>query len=128
MRQRWTGGGGVAPTGGRGWAACLGVKQGRARTPTCGPRQQYRVAALNLIRNQFKRIQIQFKLLQTLTDPKRTFPNSKFLKQNMVVDVLKKGTIFSIGTPPDSECISNENSENFLSLEFNRISFVSIII
>jgi hypothetical protein len=51
-------GGGVAPTGGRGWAACLGVKQGWARTPTCGPRQQYRVAALNLIRNQFKRIQI----------------------------------------------------------------------
>jgi hypothetical protein len=48
------GGGGVAPTGGRGWAACLSVKQGRARTPTCGPRQQYRVAALNLIRNQFK--------------------------------------------------------------------------
>jgi hypothetical protein len=46
----------------------------------------------------------------------------------MVVDVLKKGTIFSIGTPPDSECISNENSENFLSLEFNGISFVSIII
>jgi hypothetical protein len=44
----------------------------------------------------------------------------------MVVKVLKKETTFSIGTSPDSEWISNENSENFLGLEFNRISFVSI--
>jgi hypothetical protein len=40
----------------------------------------------------------------------------------MVVKVLKKGTTFSIGTTPDSKFISNENLENFLGLEFNRIS------
>jgi hypothetical protein len=40
----------------------------------------------------------------------------------MVVKVLKKGATFSIGTTSDSKLISNENSENFLGLEFNRIS------
>jgi hypothetical protein len=40
----------------------------------------------------------------------------------MVVKGLKKGIIFSIGTSPDSKWISNENLENFLGLEFNRIS------
>jgi hypothetical protein len=39
----------------------------------------------------------------------------------MVVKSLKKGTTFSIGTSPDSKWISNENSEKFLGLEFNRI-------
>jgi hypothetical protein len=41
----------------------------------------------------------------------------------MVVKVLKKGTAFFIGTFLDSEWISNENSEKFLHLEFNRIPF-----
>jgi hypothetical protein len=40
----------------------------------------------------------------------------------MVVKGLKKGTIFSIGTSLDLKWISNENSQKFLSLEFNRIS------
>jgi hypothetical protein len=39
----------------------------------------------------------------------------------MVVKSLKKGTTFSTGTSPDSKWISNENSEKFLGLEFNRI-------
>jgi hypothetical protein len=39
----------------------------------------------------------------------------------MVVKDLNKGTTFFIGTSPYSEWISNENSENFLGLEFNRI-------
>jgi hypothetical protein len=36
----------------------LDVKQGRGGTPACEPWQQYRVAVLNLIQNQFKQIQI----------------------------------------------------------------------
>jgi hypothetical protein len=40
----------------------------------------------------------------------------------MVVKGLRRGTTFSIGTSPDLKHISNENSENFLGLEFNRIS------
>jgi hypothetical protein len=40
----------------------------------------------------------------------------------MDLKYLKRGTTFSIGTYPDSEWISNENSEKFLGLEFNRIS------
>jgi hypothetical protein len=39
----------------------------------------------------------------------------------MVVKGLKKGTTFSIGTSPDWKWISNENLENFLGLELNRI-------
>jgi hypothetical protein len=39
----------------------------------------------------------------------------------MVVEVLKKGTTFSIGTSPDSKWISKEDSENFLGLGFNRV-------
>jgi hypothetical protein len=38
------------------------------------------------------------------------------------VNVLKKETTFSIGTSSYSKWISNENLENFLGLEFNRIS------
>jgi hypothetical protein len=56
-----------------------------------------------------------------LTNEERTFLNSKKLKQNMVVNVLKKGTTFCIVTAPDLEWISNENLKNFLDLEFNRI-------
>jgi hypothetical protein len=56
---------------------------------------------------------LKFKSFQTLTGPKRTFLNSKGLK---------KGTFFFIGTSPDLKWISNENSEKFLGLEFNRIS------
>jgi hypothetical protein len=55
----------------------------------------------DLIQTKFKRIQIQFNLFQILTDPKRTFPNSKKLKQNMVVKVLNKRTTFSIGISSD---------------------------
>jgi hypothetical protein len=40
----------------------------------------------------------------------------------MVEKVLKKGTIFYIGTSPYSKWISNENSVKFLGLGFNRIS------
>jgi hypothetical protein len=72
--------------------------------------------------SNFERIQINFKSLQTLTGPKGTLPRSKNLKQNIAVKVLKKGTSLSIGTSPDSKYISNENSEKFLGLEFNRIS------
>jgi hypothetical protein len=39
----------------------------------------------------------------------------------MVVKDLKKGTNLSIGTSLYSEWISNENLDNFLGLEFNRI-------
>jgi hypothetical protein len=39
----------------------------------------------------------------------------------MVVKVLEKGTTVAIGTSSDSKCISNENSEKFLGLEFDRI-------
>jgi hypothetical protein len=41
----------------------------------------------------------------------------------MVLKVLMRGTTLSIGTFPDLVWISNENLENFLGLEFNRISF-----
>jgi hypothetical protein len=40
----------------------------------------------------------------------------------VVVKLFKKGTTFYIGSSPDSKWISNENAENFLGLEFNRIS------
>jgi hypothetical protein len=40
----------------------------------------------------------------------------------MVVKGLKKETTFSIVTSTDSKWFANENSEKFLSLEFNRIS------
>jgi hypothetical protein len=40
----------------------------------------------------------------------------------MGLKILTKGTTFSIGTSPDSKWNSNENSEKFLGLEFNRIS------
>jgi hypothetical protein len=36
---------------------------------------------------------------------------------------LKRGTTFNIGTSLDSEWISNENSDNFLGLKFNRIYY-----
>jgi hypothetical protein len=49
------------------------------------------------------------KPIQTLTHPKRTFPSSKKLTQNMVVKVLKRGTTFSIVTSPDLKLISNKN-------------------
>jgi hypothetical protein len=39
----------------------------------------------------------------------------------MVVKVLKNGTALSVETSPDSKWISNEKSENLLSLEFDRI-------
>jgi hypothetical protein len=39
----------------------------------------------------------------------------------MIAKVLKKGTTFSIGTSSVLKWISNENSEKFLGLEFNRI-------
>jgi hypothetical protein len=34
----------------------------------------------------------------------------------MVVKILKKGTMFSIGTSSDSKWISNENSEKLMGL------------
>jgi hypothetical protein len=40
---------------------------------------------------------------------------------NMVLNDLKKGTTFSIGTFSDSKWISNEKLEKLLGLEFNRI-------
>jgi hypothetical protein len=55
---------------------------------------------------------IQF--VSNLTDPKRTFSNSKNLKQNIVVNVLNKGTTFSIGISSDSKWISNEKSVKLL--------------
>jgi hypothetical protein len=40
----------------------------------------------------------------------------------MVEKVLKKGTTFSIGTSPDSKCISNENLGNLSSIfEFRKL-------
>jgi hypothetical protein len=36
---------------------------------------------------------------------------------------LKRGTIFSIGTPPDLKWISNEKSKKLIGLEFNRICY-----
>jgi hypothetical protein len=69
-----------------------------------------------------KRTQIQnLKLVQILTDPKRTFPSLKCLKSNMGMKDLKKGTNFSIRTSSDSKWISNKKSEKLLKLEFNRI-------
>jgi hypothetical protein len=59
------------------------------------------------IQTKFKRIQIQFNLFQTLTNPKQTFPNSKNLKQNMVVKVLKNETTFSIEISSDPKWILN---------------------
>jgi hypothetical protein len=41
----------------------------------------------------------------------------------MVMKVIKKGITFSIGTSPDLKWTTNENSENFVGLEFDRISF-----
>jgi hypothetical protein len=61
-------------------------------------------AASGLIWNQ---ISSEFKSFQTFTDSKRTFPSSNILKQNMVVKVLKKGTIFSIGISSASKWILN---------------------
>jgi hypothetical protein len=49
----------------------------------------------------------KFKLFQVLTDPKGTSPSSKKLKENMVVNDLKKEITFSIGTSSDSKWILN---------------------
>jgi hypothetical protein len=84
--------------------------------PLCGRRRFY--SDSNQVHTNSNSIQF----VSNFDRPKRTFPNSKNLKQNMVVKVLKKGTTFSIGTSLDSEWISNENLENFLGLEFNRIT------
>jgi hypothetical protein len=40
----------------------------------------------------------------------------------VVVNDLKRGTIFSKGTSSDSKWIANEKTEKFLGLEFTRIS------
>jgi hypothetical protein len=47
-----------------------------------------------------------------LADPKKTFLSSKNLKQNMVMNVLKKETTFSIGTSLDSKWILNKKLGN----------------
>jgi hypothetical protein len=74
-----------------------------------------------LVQIQSSEFEFKFKLIQTLTGPNRTFLSLKNVKQNMVVKVLKKGTTLLIETSSDSNRISNENSEKFLGLEFNRI-------
>jgi hypothetical protein len=57
--------------------------------------------------SNFKWIRIIFKFVQTLTAPKRTFPGLNFFKQNMAKNILKKGTMISIGTSSDSKYILN---------------------
>jgi hypothetical protein len=50
------------------------------------------------VRSEFKQIQFKFKSSQNLIDPKGTISGSKNLKQNMLVNDVKKGITFSIET------------------------------
>jgi hypothetical protein len=65
-----------------------------------------------ILNSNSNRFQINFKSFQTLADPKKTFLSSKNLKQNMVMNVLKKETTFSIGTSLDSKWILNKKLGN----------------
>jgi hypothetical protein len=71
-------------------------------------------------------IQLNSNIIQIVSnfDPSRKdLPELKKIEINMVVKLFKKGTTFSIVTSSDSKWISNKNSDNFLGLKFNRISY-----
>jgi hypothetical protein len=75
--------------------------QGRDGVPTGGPGALCRV--LNRLKHS-KSIQTHSKLfpiISKLIHSKKGLPKIDFFKKNMVVEFLKKGTSFSIGTSPD---------------------------
>jgi hypothetical protein len=76
-----------------------------------GPLLQCRAAAIefNLISNSN-----WFKSFKFLTASKMVFSSSKNLNKNMVLNISKGWTTFSIEDSSDSEWISNEKSKNSL--------------
>jgi hypothetical protein len=61
---------------------------------------------------KFQPISNQFQIVSNFGWPKKDLPELKKFKKNMVVNVLKKETMFSIGTSLDSKWILNKKLGN----------------
>jgi hypothetical protein len=65
-------------------------EQGRAKASTCGPDSTVPGGGEFDSKSNFKRNQIIFKFIQTLTAAKRIFSSSENLTENMVLYILKR--------------------------------------